>query len=304
MELTAPVNGIELAYEEFGDPADPMVLLVMGLGVQMLGWDAGFCELLTERGFHVVRFDNRDVGCSTKIGGGPRPDIFAAAGGDVSSASYTLDEMAGDCAGLLDHLGVEAAHVTGASQGGMIAQTLAILRPQRVLSLVSIMSTTGASAVGQPHPEALPALMARPPSDRDGFAEFVVGTWRVIGSPGFVADDEALRARARASYDRGIHPDGTARQLVAILASGDRTEALRRLDVPTVVIHGTDDLLIDVSGGRATAAAIPGARLELIPGMGHDLPRELWPRFVELIAENAARARSLDALGGSTAKAG
>jgi pimeloyl-ACP methyl ester carboxylesterase len=296
MELIAPANGIEVAYEAFGDPADPMALLVMGLGVQMLGWDAELCKLLAGRGFYVVRFDNRDVGRSTKIEGGPRPDILAAAAGDASSASYTLDEMAEDCAGLLDHLGVEAAHVVGASQGGMIAQTLAIRHPERVLSLVSIMSTTGDRAVGYPHPEALPALMARPPADREGFAEFVVGTWKVIGSPGFDPDEDALRARASAVYDRGLHPDGTARQLVAILASGDRTEALGRLDVPTVVIHGTDDPLIDVSGGQATAAAIPGARLELIPGMGHDLPRQLWPRFVDLIAENAARARSLDSI--------
>ena len=296
MELIAPANGIEVAYEAFGDPADPVALLVMGLGVQMLGWDAELCELLAGRGFYVVRFDNRDVGRSTKIEGGPRPDIFGAAAGDTSSASYTLDEMADDCAGLLDHLGVEGAHLVGASQGGMIAQTLAIRHRERVLSLVSIMSTTGDRAVGQPHPEALPALMTRPPADREGFAEFVVGAWKVIGSPGFDPDEEALRARAGAVYDRGIHPDGTARQLVAILASGDRTEALRRLDVPTVVIHGMDDPLIDVSGGEATAAAIPGARLELIPGMGHDLPRQLWPRFVDLIAENAARARSLDSI--------
>ncbi len=221
---------------------------------------------------------------------------MAAAMGDASSASYTLDEMADDCAGLLDHLGVQAAHVVGASQGGMIAQTLAIRHPERVLSLVSIMSSTGDRAVGQPHPEALPTLLTRRPADREGFAESAVQVFRVIGSPGFDADEERLRERARASFDRGYHPEGTARQLVAILASGDRTEALRRLDVPTVVIHGTDDALIDVSGGKATAAAIPGARLELIEGMGHDLPRELWPRFVDLIAENAERARTLDSI--------
>jgi pimeloyl-ACP methyl ester carboxylesterase len=290
MELTAPANGIDVVYEAFGDPADPTALLIMGLGVQMLGWDAEFCELLAGRGFHVVRFDNRDVGRSTKIEGGPRPDLMAAAMGDASSASYTLDEMADDCAGLLEHIDVEGAHVVGASQGGMIAQALAIRHPGRVLSLASIMSTTGDPAVGQPHPEALPALMARPPADLQEYVEFVVGAFGIIGSPGFEADEEKLRERARASFERGYYPDGTARQLLAILASGDRTEALRRLDVPTVVIHGTDDILVDVSGGKATAAAIPGARLELIPGMGHDLPRQLWPRFVDLIAENAARA--------------
>jgi pimeloyl-ACP methyl ester carboxylesterase len=290
MELTAPANGIDVVYEAFGDPADPTALLIMGLGVQMLGWDAEFCELLAGRGFHVVRFDNRDVGRSTKIEGGPRPDLMAAAMGDASSASYTLDEMADDCAGLLEHIDVEGAHMVGASQGGMIAQALAIRHPGRVLSLASIMSTTGDPAVGQPRPEALPALMARPPADLQEYAEFVVGAFRIIGSPGFEADEEKLRERARASFERGYYPDGTARQLLAILASGDRTEALRRLDVPTVVIHGTDDILIDVSGGKATAAAIPGAGLEVIPGMGHDLPRQLWPRFVDLIAENAARA--------------
>ena len=296
MELTAPANGIELVYESFGDPADPTMLLVMGLGVQMLGWDEGLCELLAGRGFRAVRFDNRDVGRSTKIEGGPRPDLMAAAMGDASSASYTLDAMADDCAGLLDHLGVQAAHVVGVSQGGMIAQTLAIRHPERVLSLVSIMSSTGDRAVGQPHPDALPTLLTSGPADREGFAESAVQVFRVIGSPGFDADEEKLRELARASFDRGYHPEGTARQLLAILASGDRTEALRRLDVPTVVIHGTDDALIDVSGGKATAAAIPGARLELIEGMGHDLPRKLWPRFVDLIAENAERARTLDSI--------
>jgi pimeloyl-ACP methyl ester carboxylesterase len=296
MELTAPANGIEVVYEAFGDPADPTALLIMGLGVQMLGWDAEFCALLAGRGFHVVRFDNRDVGRSTKIEGGPRPDLMAAAMGDASSASYTLDEMADDCAGLLEHIEVERAHVVGASQGGMIAQVLAIRHPRRVLSLGSIMSTTGDPAVGQPHPEALPALLARPPAGPEEYAEFAVGAFRIIGSPGFQADEEKLRERARASFERGYYPDGTARQLLAILASGDRTEALRRRDVPTVVIHGTDDILIDVSGGKATAAAIPGARLELIDGMGHDLPRELWPRFVDLISENADRARTLDSI--------
>jgi pimeloyl-ACP methyl ester carboxylesterase len=292
MESTARVNGIELVYEAFGDPADDTILLIMGLGVQMLWWDERFCQMLAGRGYRVVRFDNRDVGRSTKLEGGPRPDVMAALAGDVSSASYVLADMADDCVGLLDELGVEAAHLVGASQGGMIAQTVAIRHPERVLSLTSIMSTTGDRAVGQPHPEAIPALLTRPPAGRDGFIDFVVGAWKVIGSPGFEVDEEALRARAGASYERGIFPEGTARQLVAILASGDRTEDLRRLDVPTTVIHGTNDILIDVSGGKATAAAIPGARLELIEGMGHDLPRQLWPRLVDLIVENAERARA------------
>jgi pimeloyl-ACP methyl ester carboxylesterase len=286
----ASVNGVEIAYETFGDDDAPAILLIMGLGVQMLGWDEELCRMLAGRGYRVVRFDNRDVGRSTKVEGGPRPDVMAALAGDPSTASYTLDDMADDCVALLDVLGVEAAHLVGASQGGMIAQTMAVRHPERVLSLTSIMSTTGDRAVGYPHPEALPALLTRPPADRDGFVDFVVAAWKTIGSPGFEIDEGALRAMAGASYDRGIYPDGTARQLVAILASGDRTEALRGIDVPTTVIHGTDDPLIDVSGGRATAAAIPGAQLELIEGMGHDLPRAVWPRVVELIAANAERA--------------
>ena len=291
-ERMAELDGIEIAYETFGDPADPTLLLIMGLGMQMLGWDEELCGMLAERGFQVVRFDNRDAGRSTLFEGGPRADVMAAAGGDFSSKSYTLDEMAGDCAALLDHLRVDSAHVVGASQGGMIGQALAIGHPERVLSFTSIMSTTGDRSLGQPHPEAIPILLERPPADRDGFAEFVVRAWRVIGSRGFEADEEALRARGRASFDRGIHPPGTARQLVAILASGDRTERLRELEVPALVIHGTEDPLIDVSGGRATAAAIPGAELVLIEGMGHDLPRPLWPRLVDLIARNAERVKA------------
>jgi len=290
VESTASVNGVEIAYETFGDPADPTMPLIMGLGVQMLGWDEELCRMLVGRGYRVVRFDNRDVGHSTKVEGGPPPNVMAAIAGDVSGASYTLDDMADDCVGLLDEVGAEAGHLVGASQGGMIAQTVAIRHPDRVLSLTSIMSTTGDRTVGQPHPEAIPALLTRPPADRDGFVEFVVGAWKVIGSPGFDVDEEALRAQAGASYDRGIYPDGTGRQLLAILASGDRTEALGRLDVPTTVIHGTDDILIDVSGGRATAAAITGAKLELIEAMGHDIPRPVWPRLVDLIAENAGLA--------------
>ena len=290
-EETARANGIEIVYERFGDAADPTMLLIMGLGVQLVGWHADFCRMLAERGFEVVRFDNRDAGRSTWIEGGPIPDIMAAAAGDTSSASYRLDDMADDCAGLLDVLEVEAAHVVGASQGGMIAQALAIRHPERVLSLASIMSTTGNREVGQPHPEAIPALLERPPDDLEGYVEAVVRAFGVVGSPGFDPDEETLRERARTSYGRGYNPAGTARQLVAILASGDRTDRLRELDVPTLVIHGMEDPLIDVSGGKATAEAIPEAKLELIEGMGHDLPRELWPWLIDLIAENAARAK-------------
>jgi pimeloyl-ACP methyl ester carboxylesterase len=291
-ERTAAVDGIEIVYEAFGDEADPVMLMIMGLGIQMLGWDEELCRMLAGRGFHVVRFDNRDVGRSTKIGGGPRPDLMALAAGDSSSASYTLADMAGDAVGLLDHLGAEAAHLVGASQGGMIAQAVAIGRPERVLSLASIMSTTGNREVGQPHAEGLSALLSPPPADSEGMADWAVATWRAIGSPGFPPDEDAIRARAKASFERGYSPDGVARQIAAILASGDRTEELAELRAPTLVIHGADDPLVDVSGGEATARAIPGAKLIVIPGMGHDLPRALWPCFVDEIVANAERVQS------------
>jgi pimeloyl-ACP methyl ester carboxylesterase len=287
-EQLAQIGDVEIAYEEFGDPNDPAMLLIMGLGVQMLGWDEDLCRMLAAEGFRVVRFDNRDVGRSTWYEG-PAPDWTVLAVGDAGTATYLLDEMAADALKLLDHLGIDAAHVVGASLGGMIAQTLAIRHPERVLSLTSMMSTTGERSVGQPHPEALGALFDPPPNDREGIAEWAVRNWRVIGSPGFEPDDDAIRERARATFDRGYNPRGVGRQLAAILASGDRTAELRKLRLPTLVIHGEDDPLIDVSGGKATAAAIPDAKLILIPGMGHDLPRELWPRFVEEIVRNAGR---------------
>jgi pimeloyl-ACP methyl ester carboxylesterase len=289
-EATAHLGQVDISYETFGDSADPAMLLVMGLGTQMLGWDAGFCELLVERGFFVIRFDNRDVGRSSWIEDAPRPDVPAAMTGDFSSAAYTLSDMAADALGLLDHLGVESAHVVGASMGGMIAQTIAIEHPERVLSLTSIMSTTGDRAVGQPAPEGLAALMRTPPNDREGYAESAVEAFRAIGSKGFEIDEDYVRQRALASHDRGYNPLGVARQLLAIGASGDRTERLRELDVPTLVVHGRGDPLVSMTGGEATAAAIPGAKLELVEGMGHDLPRGTWRRLADLIAENAARA--------------
>jgi pimeloyl-ACP methyl ester carboxylesterase len=294
-EQTAPVNGIEIVYEEFGDRRDPVMLMIMGLGTQMLGWHEDLCRMLAGQGFRVVRFDNRDVGRSTRIEGRPRPDLMALAAGDPSSASYTLDEMADDTVGLLDHLGAESAHLIGASLGGMIAQVVAIREPERVLSLSSIMSTTGNRDVGQPHPEGMAALFSPPPRDPDGFAEWAVANWRTLGSPGFELDEDAIRATAKVSFERGYNPDGVARQLAAAIASGDRTEELSRLEVPTLVIHGSDDVLIDVSGGEATARAIPGAKLIVIPGMGHDLPRALWPQFVDEIVANAERAGAREA---------
>ncbi|HZO58861.1 MAG TPA: alpha/beta hydrolase [Solirubrobacterales bacterium] len=282
-------NGIELEYETFGDQTRPALLLIMGLGVQMLGWDERFCNALVDRGFFVIRFDNRDVGLSTHTEG-PIPNPLELMGGNYSSASYTLDDLADDTAGLLDHLGIAAAHVVGASMGGMVAQTLAAKHPERVLSLTSIMSTTGNSEVGQPKPEALTALITPMPGDRAGYIEGAVSAFKVIGSPKYPADEERLRDVVGRSYDRSYNPVGFLRQLAGIMASGDRTETLRQIKAPTLVIHGEDDPLIVKSGGEATAAAIPGAKLVVIPGMGHDLPPELWPQFIDEIVENTERA--------------
>jgi pimeloyl-ACP methyl ester carboxylesterase len=288
----APANGIEIAYETFGNADDPALLLVMGLGCQLILWDEDFCELLAARGFHVIRFDNRDIGLSSKIEGGPQPNVLAAITGDGSSASYTLEEMAADTAGLLDHLGIGAAHVAGVSMGGMIAQQLAISHPERVLSLVSIMSTTGDRAVGQPLPQAIPALVGPAPSDREGYVDFNVQVFKAIGSPAYPPEEEWLRKMAGASFDRCHHPVGFMRQLLAIIASPDRTAALADVRVPTLVIHGEADPLITFSGGEATARAVPDAKLMKVAGMGHDLPRELWPQFVDAIAANVARAQA------------
>ena len=292
-ERLARANGIELAYDTFGDPADPTMLLVMGLGMQLIHWDPDLCRLLAGRGFHVVRFDNRDVGHSTKVEGGPRPRPFHALLGLDGRASYTLEDMADDAAGLLDELGAGAAHVVGASLGGMIAQTLAIAHPDRVLSLGSVMSTTGRGYVAMPKPRALRVLLQRPPRERERYVEHFVRVFRAIGSPGYPTDERRLRQIAAAGYDRCFYPPGTARQLVAVSASGDRTASLRRLLVPTVVVHGRDDPLVPIQAGRMTARAIPGAELVEIPGMGHDLPRQVWPTVVDAVVRNARRSRVL-----------
>jgi pimeloyl-ACP methyl ester carboxylesterase len=289
-EGVARTNGIEIAYETLGDPAAPALLMIMGLGMPLTWWDDELCEGFVERGFHVIRFDNRDTGRSTKVTGGPRPNVVESLFGMARSATYSLEEMSEDAAGLLRHLGIESAHILGVSLGGMIAQTLAIERPERVLSLASLMSTTGDRRLARPTARAARALLSRPPEDRAGYVDHVLRTLRVVGSPGFARDEPALRARLIAGYDRGRDPVGAARQLLAVVASGDRTAALRRLEVPTVVIHGLDDPLVPVRAGRATARAIKDARLVEIAGMGHDLPRGVWPLLIDAVAENAARS--------------
>ena len=283
---------IDIAYERFGDPASPPVLLVMGLGTQMLGWPDGFCEALAGRGVHVIRFDNRDIGLSSHLTDASPPDVRAALQGDSSSASYTLSAMAGDVVGLLDALGLESAHLVGASMGGMIAQTLVIEHPECARSLTSIMSSTGDQSVGQATRRALAALLSPPAATRAEAIERTVAIVRVIGSPGFDLDETELRWRTGIAYDRSNDPVGVARQLVAIAASGDRTSALRSVSVPALVLHGADDPLVDVSGGRATAAAIPGAELIVFDGMGHNLPRELWAEIARRIVELVGRVEA------------
>jgi pimeloyl-ACP methyl ester carboxylesterase len=289
-ERIAPANGIELAYQEMGDADGQPLLLVMGLATQMLAWDEGFCSLLAERGFRVVRFDNRDIGRSTRIESAGVPRRVDMMLGRRASAPYLLRDMAADTTGLMDHLGIDSAHVVGASMGGMIVQTMAIEQPERVRSMVSIMSNTGSRWTGMPSRKAMAVLLGRPPRGREQAIERAVKTFKVIGSPGFPLDEERLRDVSGRSYDRGHSAAGVLRQLHAITASGDRTQALRGVRVPTTVIHGNSDPLVRPAGGRATARAIPSARLKLIDGMGHDLPRQLWPLFVEEIAANAARA--------------
>jgi pimeloyl-ACP methyl ester carboxylesterase len=282
---SAAANGISIEYTTTGDPDRPPLLLIMGLGAQLTAWDDEFVEGLARRGFYVIRYDNRDVGRSTWFDDAGVPDLAAAlVGGDMPQPVYLVADMADDAAGLLDALGIPSAHVLGASMGGMIAQSFAIQYPERVRTLVSIMSTTGDPSVGQPHPEVLGDLLAEPPTDRAAAIDQSVKMWSVIGSTGYPFHEERIRANAASAYDRAFHPDGTARQTVAILASPDRTPGLAEVTVPTLVIHGESDPLVDPSGGRATAEAIPGASLWTIPGMGHDLPPELFEEITERVA--------------------
>jgi pimeloyl-ACP methyl ester carboxylesterase len=296
IEEIAPVgNGVDIAYDTFGDPGDPALLLIMGLAGPLNWWSPDLCTLLAERGFYVIRFDNRDVGKSTILRelGGRRSDVLRGFVRPTLPPPYTLSDMAGDAVGLLDHLGIEQAHVTGVSMGGMIAQTLVIDHPDRVLSLVSIMSTTGRRSVGWQDPRLFPRLLARGRNERASYIEQSARTWALIGSPGYPTPPDETRERAGETYDRGVSTTGVIRQMQAILAQQDRSHALHDVTCPTLVIHGLSDRLVHVSGGRATAHAVPGAELLLIPGMGHDLPTPLWPTFADGIERTAHRAEAL-----------
>ncbi len=293
---SAKANGLTLEYDEFGAPNDPVMLLIMGLGAQMILWREEFCNDLAARGFRVVRFDNRDVGRSSWCDAMGVPDLTAAMTAMVTRqppppAPYLLSDMAADAAGLLDALGVKRAHIVGASMGGMIAQALAIEHPRKVLSLTSIMSTTGNPDLPQAKPEALGALLGPPPTTREEAIERGISVFHTIGSPKYV-DENEIRDLAARQYDRGFNPTGVMRQLVAILSSGSRNEALRRLSVPALVIHGRIDPLVPFAAGEDTAASIPGARLLALDDMGHDMPKPLWPQIIDAICEVAAQAKS------------
>jgi pimeloyl-ACP methyl ester carboxylesterase len=284
-------NGIEICHDTFGDRTAPPLLLVMGLAAQMIAWDETFCEQLAARGYFVIRFDNRDIGLSTKFPQHGTPDLMALLGqallGKPVTASYTLRDMAADAVGLLDALGIRRAHVVGASMGGAIGQEMAIHFPDRLLTLTSIMSSTGDPSLPQATPEATAVLLSPPPKDRESYFEAYKRTWSVLRGPGFPLDEAKDLERAARAWERGLNPPGVARQLAAILASGSRTAALAAVRVPTLVIHGDADPLVRHEGGVATAKAIPGARLLTIKGMGHALPISMWPQLIDAIAAHA-----------------
>jgi pimeloyl-ACP methyl ester carboxylesterase len=281
-------DGVSIAYDTFGEPGDPPVLLVIGLGAQMIGWDEGFCAMLAGRGRYVIRYDNRDCGLSTRFDDHPvdvGQFIAAVRGGDIPAARamvpYSLADMADDGLGLLTALGIAQAHVVGSSMGAMIAQAMAIEHPDRVLTLTSMMSSTGEREYGRSAPAAQQALFAPPPADREGYV--AASEKQLTWSSKRYANVDAIRELAGRSYDRAYYPAGVGRQIGAMTLAGSRADALRTLTVPTLVIHGLDDTLIDPSGGRRTAELVPGARLLLLPDMGHDRPPELWETIIGAI---------------------
>lgn len=293
-------NGIEIAYDDRGDRRDPAILLIMGLGTQMIAWPESFCDRLAAQRYRVIRFDNRDIGLSTKFEAAPPIDLGAAfkrvLAGQKIDVPYDLNDMAADALGLMDRLQIQKAHVVGASMGGMIAQILAGRHPDRVSSLVSIMSSSGDPGLPPAKPEAMAALLQPRPdgSDREAAIQHSMKVQRAIGSPGFPTTDEDLRARVAAGFDRSYYPTGVSRQFAAILASGPRMDLLRTISVPTLVLHGADDPLVPVEAGKSTASLIAGSTLTIVPGMGHDLASGLIPILVDAIGAHC-RATDLQA---------
>ena len=294
---TNGANGIDIEYEEFGPKAGEPILLIMGLGGQLTRWPLEFIELLTSRGYRVIRYDNRDVGLSQKFDSAGPADIARMmaemALGKKASAAYTLDDMANDAAGLLDALRIKKAHIVGASMGGMIGQLVAANHPEKTLSFTSIMSTTGNSSLPPPKPEAMAVLLIRPPAgDAEAVIEHGVKAYKTIGSPGYPTDEKEIRRRVTEDFKRSNYPAGFSRQMAAVMVTGDRRAALKRIKAPTIVIHGADDPLVPVEGGRDTAANIAGAELLEIPGMGHDIPAALYSRIADAIESVTKRSRA------------
>lgn len=290
--LLAPISpDIELCYQTFGDAEDEAIVLIMGLTAPLTWWDADFCRQLAGRGYYVVRFDNRDAGRSTTLSQRvSKPAILTAFAGRRTRAPYSISDMADDTVHLMDHLGLDVAHVVGVSMGGMIAQTIATEHSDRVRSLVSIMSTTGRRTVGWQHPKLLPAVLAKRKPGREGYADISVRAWRLQASPEHRLSDAEYRQRAYETWEHGVSASGVRRQMMAVLTQPDRTQALHSVRVPTTVIHGDADPLVHVSGGRATARAVPDAQLVVIEGMGHDLVRPHWDTIIDAIVRNAQRA--------------
>lgn len=294
----ASANGIRIEYETFGDPSSPPLLLIAGIGGQMIGWDEELCKTWAGKGFYVIRFDNRDVGLSTKLEEAGVPDVMAILkarmDGKKVDAPYTLDDMADDAVGLLDALDIEKAHICGISMGGAIAQTIAYRHPSRTRSLTQIYSTTGNPDLPKPKPEIMELLLTPPPEGREPYINYMLKFYRAVAGPGFPFDEAWHRKLAGRSYDRAFYVQGKARQYAAIVAHGNRKPRLASIAAPTLVIHGADDPLVTVSGGKDSAEAIPGAELMIIEGMGHDMPHgSAWPTIVEAVTAHARKADSL-----------
>jgi pimeloyl-ACP methyl ester carboxylesterase len=283
-------NGIQIEYDTFGDDSSPALLLIIGAGGQMIYWEFEFCESLAKRGLFVIRFDNRDAGLSTKFDEAGIPDMMAAMEGKPVAAAYSLDDMAADAVGLLDALGIQKAHICGASMGGMIAQIISYRYPERLLSLTSIMSSTGNPELPQMKPEVLAAVFKPVPAEREAYIEHNVNLWRMLWSPGFPFDEKRLRRVLAEGYDRSYYPPGMIRQSLAVLKNGYRKSLIASIKAPTLIIHGDEDPLMSVEGGKEISQLIPSAKLLIINGMGHDMPKEVWSQITDAIYDHAVQA--------------
>jgi pimeloyl-ACP methyl ester carboxylesterase len=283
-------NGIQIEYDTFGDDSSPALLLIIGAGGQMIYWELEFCESLAKRGLFVIRFDNRDAGLSTKFDEAGIPDMMASMEGKPVAAAYSLDDMAADTVGLLGALGIQKAHICGSSMGGEIAQIISYRYPERVLSLTSIMSSTGNPELPQMKPEVLAAVFKPVPAEREAYIEHNVNLWRMLWSPGFPFDEKRLRRVLAEGYDRSYYPPGMIRQSLAVLKNGYRKSLIASIEAPTLIIHGDEDSLMSVEGGKEMAQLIPGAKLLIINGMGHDMPKEAWPKIIDAIYNHTMQA--------------